>query len=460
MTSSKSHKLGRKEKDKLRRKPVKDDYYRFKIKRKAPPQAEKKVVVRQELVKDPKTGRAEYKNVYDVNDTNNSSINSKLSKTLYIPHQAPPKPFNYLRPVKQQHISNEKRYAEPKAKYGDLSGYKKNKVLEIAKSKYDLPDKLVGKLDKDELIEFIDLKYKGVKNPENRYARTKLKLEKIEPIRKKPIKIEKSADPTRPWEKVIHYGILSGNRAVKGDINDSEFEKLNKTYPKLKTKFGTLRGFDQNVYNRFKLGKATLEEIADELATHLKLPESEKEKLPYLTPNQLQKLYNKAYKHSLKNEEDVRYKTKFYMPKFEYQRGPNFGRAPQFLDYTGRPHAVGSGVAPPVAYTKLDEGFDYQEYVKPKEVKKLEKLEDRLQHTKVGTMTLQHRQDINDLYAELLKKESQLNKAIKRGDDGTTAVLKAEIGKLENRIIKIESKAGSSSSSSAPSKQKKQSKKG
>ena len=41
MIPKKSHKLVRKNKDRMRRKAVKDDYYRLKIKRKEAPQKEK-----------------------------------------------------------------------------------------------------------------------------------------------------------------------------------------------------------------------------------------------------------------------------------------------------------------------------------------------------------------------------------------------------------------------------------
>lgn len=448
-------KIARKDKDRKRRVAVKDNNYKMKIVRKPPPQKQKKVIVRQELVKDPKTGKAEYKDVYEVKDVKDARIDKMLSKTLYIPHQAPPKPFKYLRQVKEPYKQDKKKYPEPKAKYGTLQSYKKNRLLEIAKDKYDLPEKLTKKLDKEEIIDFINFRYQGVANAENKFAKTKVKLAKIEPVRNKAVKIEKSADPTKPYKKRITYGVMS----QVGKIDKTAEELLNeavKKNPKYKNipAFGTYRKFDENIYNQFKAGNANLEDLVDELVTHLNIPESEKSKLPFLQPHQIQKMYNKAYKQSQKKEETDRYEGKIYMPKLEYQRAPNFAKAPQFVDYTGKPHSVASGVPAPIAYSELDHGFDYNEYIKPKEAKKLEKLEDRLKQTQLSQTSAKHEQDINDLYKQLQNKEAQLKTSIKLGNNEVEQRLKTEIKTLESKIKKSNSSSASSSSVSASKKKK------
>ena len=175
MIQKKSHKLARKDKDRMKRKAVKDSHYRLKIKRAEQPQREKKVIVRQELVKDPKTGKSEYKDVYEVKDIPNLRLDKKLSKTLYIPHAPPPRVVKYLRPVKAHHISLEKKYPEPKAKFGDLEAYKKSRILDIAQKVYDLPEKKAKKFDKDDLIQFINDTYKERKIKPEKYTKTKIK---------------------------------------------------------------------------------------------------------------------------------------------------------------------------------------------------------------------------------------------------------------------------------------------
>ena len=333
------------------------------------------VVIRQELVKDPKTGKSEYKDVYEVKDIPNLRLDKKLSKTLYIPPAPPPREVKYLRPVKAHHISLEKKYPEPKAKFGDLEAYKKSRILDIAKKVYDLPEKTAKKFDKDDLIQFINDAYKERKIKPEKYTKTKVKLAKIEEIKPSMFDVLPSLDPTKPWKKRIVKGALS----IKGTKKETAEEKMARSLPahyppELRT-VGHARPFNPRIYADFKAGVVNPKFLADEIATHTDMSDRDKIMLQFLDDKQLKKLYKKAYKQSLKPETE-KFSEKIYMPKLHHQKVANFAAPVEILDYTGTPHVVGR-VKQPLAYTEL-ESFNPKDYMKSKDQKKIEKIKKAL----------------------------------------------------------------------------------
>lgn len=151
----KTQKVGRAHRDRKRRvAPKEKSKPTRRIVREPPPKKQKKVVSTQELVRNPRTGKMEYKDVYKVQEVRDPERDKKLEKTLYIPKVAPEKERRYLRSVPPQFRNATKRYNDP-VKYGDLSLYKKARVMQIAKDKYDLTDKLSKHLDKDDLIRYL-----------------------------------------------------------------------------------------------------------------------------------------------------------------------------------------------------------------------------------------------------------------------------------------------------------------
>jgi hypothetical protein len=454
---NRSFKVPRRIREKMKRKPAKQsEYVRYKIRREPPPKEEKKIVARQELIKDEKTGKAKYQTVYEVKNVPDDKFKKKLAKSLYIPKHPPPKEIRYYRDVKPQFKDIKIKYEDP-SRYGDLRLYKKSRIIEIAKNKYGLPDKLAGKLDKDELVDFINFKFEGKDKVDQKFAKTKIKLAKIEPIRGAAVTIKKSQDPTKPYKKTIKYGALQQT----GKKAESAEEKLNaavKANPNFRNvaPFGTYRKFDEHIYQAYKAGNVNLENLVDELVTHLNISDKEKLNLKYLAPDQIEKLYKKAYKQSTKGEQA--YEGKIFMPKLQYQRAPNFAKAPEFRDYTGKSHVVGS-IAPPIAYSEIDDDFDYKEYEKPKSLKKIEKLENILPQTAFYQQT---GQDINDLRAQLTQKEMNMTQAFKQGDQQLGDQLKLEVKALKDDIKTLRKQGSSSSAppSKTPSKTPMKNKKG
>lgn len=377
-----SHKVPRHIKDKKKRKPAPQNYvYASRIVRKEPPKGEKKIIARQELIKDETTGKAKYHTVYEVKDSYDDKLKQKMKGKLYLPAQAPVKEFRYYRDPKPQFKDIKIKYDDP-SRYGSLDAYKKSKLIQIAKDRYGLNDKMSSKLDKEEIIDFIQQKYQGQEKPEKKYVKQKIKLAPLEPVRNSIMKITPSPDPRYPYAKKIEYGVRSGNRAIVGRADDSAEAQLLRTYRHFAEPFGSYRKMDDALYNQFNQGNANLEEIIDELATHLDMPDSEKLKLAYLTEKQLLKLYKKTYKLSLKEPEE-RFEGKVYFPKFEMQQASHIARAPQIKGYLpNQTHIVGQH-EPPYAYHTMKGGFDINQYNLTPEQKKLNELQDLLQQTTI-----------------------------------------------------------------------------
>lgn len=354
-----TRKVGRVHRDRKRRKPVKEkEKPARRIVRGEPPKKHKKVVVTQELVRNPRTGKMEYKDVYKVSEVRDPRRDKKLEKTLYIPKVAPEKERKYLRYVPPQFRDATKRYENPN-KYGDLSLYKKSRIMQIAKDKYDLTDKLAKHLDKDDLIKYINKRYKKADTFRDQdYLPKQIKLAKVEPIRKKRVVYKPSEDPNNPLAGTLSYGKLQYKGKKKGAM--TPFETLNKEMDKRGNifdevpRFGTKRKMDPDVYKEFQKGNINPDILIAELVTHLDLPDDEKANLHRLTDKQAKSLYKKAYKLSLKDE-DVKFEKTIKFPKIKYQpNGGNFAKAPTFLDEVGKSHVFSKNTRPPPSITLFE----------------------------------------------------------------------------------------------------------
>lgn len=337
-----TRKVGRFHRDRKRRKAVKDkEKPARRIVRGDPPKKHKKVVATQEMVRNPKTGKMEYKDVYKVTEVRDPVRDKHLEKTLYIPKVAPEKERRYLRYVPPQFRDASKRYENPN-RYGDLSLYKKSRIMQIAKDKYDLTDKLAKHLDKDDLIKYIKKRYKKADTfRDEDYLPQKIKLRKVEPIRTKHINYQ----PNRGFDASVTYGKGGANNLIgHASLTKSAFEDLNEKldanplYSNI-PKFGQFRKMSEIKYKRFLEGKLPKEDMQSELLTHLKIEDPSI--IITLDDKQLTKLYKKAYKMSKKPDEE-KFSKSINFPKFKQNNSGNFGKAPVIRDPTGKPFIVGT----------------------------------------------------------------------------------------------------------------------
>lgn len=379
-----SHKVGRAAKEKRRRKAVIVPYKGKQIIRTVPPTKEKKVFVTQELVKDPKTGKAKYVDVVKVKDQPRKSDGN----VLYIPKVAPEKERRYLRAVKPQFEKIEKRYQDP-SKWGTLEAYQKKRLLSIAKENYDLPDKLVKYMSKDDVIRFIKKRYKkGLSLDVERFMPREVKLQKVEPIRPGRITYRPSTDPTDPfggklqYEDVVKKTQTIGKGKAQKKVQIPEIVTIEATgagydpkslYANMNAeidayiqkekakgrgvkshmyydvkgmqKFGEYRPMKADLYQQFKQGTAPKQRILAEIVTHIDLPYEDRIKLHTLNEKQVGKLYKKLYKHSTKKreegQEEMKYEEPFRFPEFKFQpNAPHYSSAPVLIDVVGEPHVA------------------------------------------------------------------------------------------------------------------------
>lgn len=352
-----TQKVGRAHRDRKRRVAPKDKSRAARrIVREPPPKKQKKVVATQELVKNPRTGNMEYKDVYKVQEVRDPERDRKLEKTLYIPKTAPEKERKYLRYVPPQFRDATKRYDNP-AKYGDLSLYKKARVMQIAKDKYDLTDKLAKHLDKDDLIRYIKKRHKKADTfRDEDYLPTKIKMRKVEPIRKQPIEYQKK----KGFDATIKYGKGSNNLTGNTKLSSNAFQDLNRkldTNPKYAglARFGTFREMSEKKYNKFLEGNLPKDEMQSELLTHLSI--NDPSIIITLDDKQLSKLYKKTYKMSKKSN-DERFSKTIHFPKFKQSNSGNFSKAPVIKDPTGKPFVLGQvdlrHIISPIARPNVD----------------------------------------------------------------------------------------------------------
>jgi hypothetical protein len=365
-----TRKVGRAQRDRKKRKAPKEKVKPARrIVRGEPPKKHKKVVATQELVRNPRTGKMEYKDVYKVSEVRDPKRDKKLEKTLYIPKVAPEKERRYLKYVPPQFRDATKRYDNPD-KYGDLSLYKKSRLMQIAKDKYDLTDKLAKHLDKDDVIKYIKKRYKKADTFSDKdYLPKTIKLAKVEPVRPRKVVYIPSEDPENPLDGTLSYGKLQYKGKLKGTM--TPFETLNMELDKRQNfkkvpRFGTKRKMNPKVYADLKKGNIDPDVLIAELVTHLDLPDDEKANLHRLTEKQAISLYKKAYKLNLKGD-DVKFEKSIKFPKIQYQpNGGNFAQAPRFIDEIGKPHVFSKNVRPPPSIT-LFEPFNYDPKGKEKE---------------------------------------------------------------------------------------------
>ncbi len=384
MVEKRSHKISRVVKDRRKRKKISDQYKGRKIVRGAPPTKEKKVLVTQQLVKDPKTGKAKYTDVISVKDAPRKS-----DGTLYIPRKMPEKERRYLRPVKPQFAEFQKKYPDP-TRWGSLELYKKNRLLSIAKENYDLSENLAKHLSKDDIIRYIKKRHReGAALDEGRYLPREMKLMKVEPyrgtadIKYRPSKTADEPfagtfemdfgkrkiwdDPiynkkTKKWvkkKKEVNLKFVAKGRGtdpesiqknlddqIKGFLKQEDTKgggAKTQIYRTLRDmpKLGETRIMDKDIYNRFKTGAHTRREILTEVATHIDLPLEERMKLNLMTDDQLERLYKKAYKQSLKKVEEGRYERPFRFEKPYYEpNSPHFGTPPEMISRANKPLMV------------------------------------------------------------------------------------------------------------------------
>ena len=347
--------------DRRNRKVVKSKgHYKYKVVRKEPPKAEKKVVARQEIIKDEKTGKAKITTVYDIKDVQDDKMKKKLKNKLYIPYHPPPKEIRYKRDEKPQFKDVKIKYKDPSS-YGSLSAYKKSQLIKIAKDQYGMGDKLAQNIDKDDIIKYINKKFAGKEIRDENFLPTKLKLQRVEPVRKQPISYIR--DPANPLKFEFYYG--KKKIGVTDDPHTPKFDQLNAKFQKDLTMkhvkpLGTSRKFSKKIHERFINGMAHPDELVSELMTHLDLPHDEKLKLTHLPINEINKLYKKSYKQSLLPE-DVRYQKPILFKKLHYAQSPSFAQPPLIKDPIGKLHVAGSVPfpGPLLPYNDFDYDVEY-----------------------------------------------------------------------------------------------------
>jgi hypothetical protein len=329
-------KVGRQHKDRSKRKPhISKQPKRYAIVRSEGPQKERKIVVRKELVKDPETGKAVYKDIYDIKDI---AVKDN-KKVLYIPKKMKPKEFKYLREEPPQFREAKFSFANPFEKYGDLNQYKKNTLIKIAKEQYGLKEGMAIKMDKEDVIKFMRDRWKGKNIKESNFLKHKFKLGGVEPERNKEISYYTDVD----GKFVFKYG----KKSYKADDPlRPKFEQINEKIlanPKHKNipLLGTTRPFDENLWIAFNEGRADKRDIASELMMHLKMDEDEKLKLPFYKDKTLFQLYKKAYKQSLKDD-STKFTEPFYLPSMHLQPSPGFSNPPYIKDELGKKWTVGT----------------------------------------------------------------------------------------------------------------------
>ena len=329
-----TQKVSRADRERKRRVAPKSKYKKARrIIREAPPKAEKKAVLTTEMVRNPNTGKMEKKEVYKLQEVKDPKREKKLAKNLYIPKEAPEKERRYLRFVPPQFRDATKRYENPN-KYGDLSLYKKSRLMQIAKDKYDLTEALAKHLDKEDLQRYIKKRYKKADTFSDKdYLPTKIKLRKVEPIRDLNIKY----DPNRGFDAVLSYG-KGGSNAFTGETKPgiSAFEDLNRKFKKKKNivPFGEYRKMNEKKYKKFMEGKLPIDEIQAELLTHLNILDPSI--ILTLDDKQLNKLYKKAYKLDQKKP-DEKFSKQINFPKFKQTNSGNFSKAPLLTSPSGIP---------------------------------------------------------------------------------------------------------------------------
>lgn len=335
----KSKKIPRVVRDRNRRMAVKRNDKMFaKIIREEPPKGKAKIIAREEMIKDPQTGKAKLQTVYEVKKEKNPHIKADV---LYIPKVPPEKERKYLRKELPQFKNAPVRYPNVD-KYGDLKSIKKNRLIEIAKTEYDLNEKGAKYFDKDDLIKYLEDRSKGkIKAPEQ-YMPNKVRLARIEPIRNEPIRFK--IDPVDPFNSQITYGkkTVSGNKAA----GETAVDVMNRTWASNRKwknipKIGETRQFDKRIHQQFVAGTASPEDLLSEIMLHTDLPDKQKTDLMYLDPDQLGKIYKKLYKTSLKPEQE-KFKQVVRLPEFNMSNVPRYAKAPLFKDPKGDTHAVGT----------------------------------------------------------------------------------------------------------------------
>jgi hypothetical protein len=351
----KSQKKARKDRDREGRKPyIKRVKNYAEIIREEPPKGKAKIIAREELIKDPATGKAKLQTVYEVKKEKNPHIRPNV---LYIPKVPPEKDRTYLRKENPVHHKGVKY---PNAeKYGDLNTIKKNRLIEIAKAEYDLNDKGVKNFNKEEVIKYLQDRSRGKIKTAKQYLPNKVRLARVEPIRKQPIVYK--VDPLDPYSKKsqIMYGAIkaSGDAAKRESAADA-FNRMLDANPKWKNvpKIGETRPFNAALHNKVIAGNADPDEILGEIMVHLDLPEEQKMNLIYLEPSQLNKIYKKLYKASKKPESE-KFKQIVRLPEFEMTNVPKYAKAPIFKDPIGKPHVVGTKPFPKAVNPLY--GYDY-----------------------------------------------------------------------------------------------------
>jgi len=339
----KSKKIPRVVRDRNRRIAVKRNDKMFaKIIREEPPKGSAKIVAREEMIKDPQTGKAKLQTVYEVKKEKNPHIKQNL---LYIPKVPPEKERKYLRKELPQFKNAPVRYPNVD-KYGDLKSIKKNRLIEIAKNEYDLPDKLQKEFNKGEIIRFMKDRSEGKIKSVHDYLPNKVRLAKIEPVRDKPILYQ--VDPLNPLQSRIKYG----NKSLFGNQKKSAFESMNQfiqANPKWRNipLFGSTRKMDETIYQKFKSGTAGLDEVIGEIMLHIDLPDEERLKLTYLDKDQAEAIYKKMYKESLKPDSE-KFNKPIRLPEFKMHNTPHLSKAPMIKDTLGKSHVVGTVPFPEV----------------------------------------------------------------------------------------------------------------
>ncbi len=346
------------------------------IVREAPPKQQNKIVVTQELVRDPTTGKAKYKDVYNVKKVDDKKIDKNI---LYIPKRAPEKERTYLRAVKPQFESVKRKYDNPD-RYGTLEAYKKSRLLQIAKQNYGLSDKLSKHLDKADIIRYINKRYRlGDDLDEKKYLPSSIQLMKAEPVRTGEFEFFASRDPNDPSASHLRYktsGLTKGGHKTKvfefdarptGATSTAEiYRQINQEIEdKIKIesskkgleahaitdlrnmpRFGTHRSMDKDLYAEFQQKTADKGDLIREITTHINLPYEEKLKLHRLNEDQIGRLYKKMYKYSLKTDEE-KFVKGFRFEKLQFQpNAPNYAKAPQLTDLTGKPNVVSRQTIP------------------------------------------------------------------------------------------------------------------
>lgn len=324
--------------------------------REEPPKGKAKIISREEMIKDPQTGKAKLQTVYEVKKEKNPHLKPEI---LYIPKVPPEKERKYLRKELPQFKNPQIRYPNVD-KYGDLKAIKKSRLIEIAKTEYDLNEKGVKYFDKDDLIKYLEDRSKGkIKAPEQ-YIPNKVRLARIEPIRNEPIRFK--IDPSNPYNSQIAYGKISvsGNQ-VKRKSAVAVFNKMLEKNPKWANvpKIGETRPFDETIHKQFMAGLAPTGALLSEIMLHTDLPDRQKTNLMYLEPAQLGKIYKKLYKASIKPEKE-KFNQVIRLPEFDMTNVPKYAKAPKFKDPKGKSHVVGSKPFPYAINPLLPYDYDIE----------------------------------------------------------------------------------------------------